>query len=372
MYFFPFITVILTIGIICLLITILIISIVLKKKNESFTADAIIQMWNGDQIKWLKLYEENVGRQADPVTTKYYNSRMIYGLDQVVKDIMNYTSEVYEGRLYMSKQSILITGLLCNAESNIINIRAWFNQLAIHCKDVQFIIVENNSSDNTRALLQEWCDSDHRIHCLCTLPDNKCEQDEKVINLDKLRQTPRWERIREMSRLRNIYIQYIHDNLLYTKYDFMFVMDLDLRGHLYMDGVFHSFYLFQTKQKIEAVSCNGIQKKNLMNYFYYDTFAYVELFSDYIWLTMRDKQKHDRYVHDTITNKYTKNMEPHHVLSAFGGFTIYRTSIFDTYKNIKYNYAPFLISCEHSHFHRYLSNVYVNPRMIYYIEKNMT
>ena len=366
MYFPNIIIFVLTIF--SLIITLFIVSVVGKKYKDFFV---IQEMWNEKQLKWLQIYEEEVGRQADPITKKYYNSRiMVDGFDIIITNIKKYAVEVEEGKAYMYEQSILVTGLLCNAESNIINIKNWFDRISKYCKDIQFIIIENNSSDNTRQVLQDWCDSDTRIRCLCTESNNTCYKDEW--DMDNLRQTARWERIREMSRLRNVYIEYINEHLLYNKYDFMFVIDLDLRGHLYLDGIFHSFYLLKNREEIEAITCNGMEKRNVMDYLYYDSFAYIELFSQYVWSSMKEKQEHDQYVHNYITLKYSRNMESDKVLSAFGGFAIYRTFIFEKYKNVKYKYSPFLISCEHAHFHRQLSHVYVNPRMIYFIEKNLT
>ena len=55
------------------------------------------------------------------------------------------------------------------------------------------------------------------------------------------------------------------------------------------------------------------------------------------------------------------------VLSAFGGFCVYRTSSIIKYK---YDYSPDKLSCEHSHLNSKFNFMYLNPRMVFLITDN--
>jgi hypothetical protein len=162
-------------------------------------------------------------------------------------------------------------------------------------------------------------------------------------------------------------LEFIKNSEKYSDFDYLYVLDLDLNGNLFLDGIFHSMYHFERDSSISAISCNGLVKYGKDGFNYYDSFAYIEYGEKYEWETDFDKRSHDEEVLRYVTEKYTKNMDLDRVYSAFGGLCIYDLSeILES--NAEYDYSKNnKLSCEHTHFHKKLKNIYVNPRMMFLI-----
>jgi hypothetical protein len=179
--------------------------------------------------------------------------------------------------------------------------------------------------------------------------------------------SPSTMRIKKMAMLRNTYLDYI--KRYYSHFDVALVMDMDLDGTLFMDGVFHSMFLFQQKSHIDAIACNGLlRKKN--TFVYYDSFAYVPLNEEIEWQTLFDKHSHDVEVGRYVTQRYLDGKRPlelDRVRSAFGGACLYRVA---SLLGKSYGYSQKGFACEHSYLNTRLKHVYVNPRMIFLIESN--
>jgi hypothetical protein len=169
-----------------------------------------------------------------------------------------------------------------------------------------------------------------------------------------------------MSYLRNLYHEYIKIN--FKTFDYVGVLDMDLKGVLYEDGIFHSVQMMEKDRQIDAVACNGmLWEDSIQQYQYYDSFAHIDVGEPYIFETGKDKQLHDVYVHNSVSHRYRYYEEPREVMSAFGGFCLYRRGSFF---HSRYNYSPTFFSCEHAFFHAKMTKLYVNPRNVFLILEN--
>jgi hypothetical protein len=284
----------------------------------------------------------------------------------IENDLVIYLNQVKNGQEIAKQQKLVLAGLIRNSQMNIPFIKKFYNDLKMQFLDSVFLIVENNSIDETRKGLLDWTQNDPSVIILC---DREMIENQRNCQLpgfetfytDKI---PYSERIQKLSTLRNIYLEYIQKKFL--NYDLMAVLDLDLHGEFFMDGILQSIHHLKNHSSISAISCNGLVK-NKNKYNYYDSFAYIELGGVIEWDTSFDKSSHDYDVLNYTTKKYMKDMKLDQVLSAFGGFCIYNLS--DIIKtNSSYSYSKNeKLSCEHSHFHKTLQNIYVNPRMIFLI-----
>lgn len=292
-----------------------------------------------------------------------YNLQYCENKNQVFlyNEYMNYANEVKKGMKLLGKQKIIVTGLIYNAESQISFLRKWFNELKLLCKECHIVIVENNSVDRTREFCQIWRDSDAKhVHLVCD--SIQCDQDwMENLQYDK---SPFAKRIRKMSFLRNKYVEYISH--YFKDFDYIFVMDFDLRGTLFWDGIFHSIYKMNNNLAIDAVACNGMVNGSFL---YYDSFAYAKDKSELRWNNTMDKQSHDNDVLKYVSKKYKETLNLDVVKSAFGGFCIYR---FNNFVGKYYGYEEDKFTCEHCILHEQLDLMFVNPRMIFIIDENMT
>jgi hypothetical protein len=308
---------------------------------------------NDDFQKW---FESIMYRPIDPFLMKHFKDMN----DEVRKNkIINFSEEAKNGMKLFRNKKIIITGLIYNSESQIQYITEWFNIVKSLCYECHIVIVENNSKDNTRKFCELWRNSDpEHVHLVCN--SLQCDGNWQVIN-DK---SPFSNRIKKMAFLRNKYVEYISKN--FKEMDYVFVIDFDLKGTLFWDGIFHSIFQFYSNPSINVIACNGIVAGSLL---YYDSFAYAKDKSELRWNSTFDKQNHDQDVLQNISQHYQNSLEMDKVMSAFGGFCIYKfVDFIDKY----YGYEEKRFACEHCIYHEQYDNVQLNPKMIFIIEENLT
>lgn len=306
-----------------------------------------------------KLFKNLVKRPIDPITQNYF--KKISKKNIIVNDILHYSNEVNSGRKILKQKDIIVTGLVYNAESLVPKMEEWFNHLTKLCSSCHIVIVENNSVDRTRHYLNLWKQKNPKhVHLVCE--ESECKSFEHLS--ENLTKSAHKSRIEKMSYLRNRYLDYIRQN--FEQADYVFVMDFDLDGVLYWDGVFQSIFKFYVNPDIEMIACNGIVNGSFL---YYDSFAYAKDKNELRWSSTSDKQSHDQDVLQNISRHYQDNLDMDKVASAFGGFSIYN---FENFIQHEYNYYDRGYSCEHCLFHENFQNIQVNPRMLYIIFENKT
>ena len=304
-----------------------------------------------------KEFEARFHRPVDIFRKRCYEN---IDIDIARLKINNYFNEMKRGMKSMQTKSIVIAGLIHNAEQQIRPMKMWFDEMKKLCKSCHIVIVENNSIDNTEVYCKQWQRMDPKhVHLVCD--QTICNNNWKI----KEDKGPESERIEKMSYLRNLYLDYIQANFS-TGIDYVFAMDFDLRGILFWDGLFHSMYCFDKNAKIEALACNGLIEGDLL---YYDSFAFARDRSELRWSSLLDKANHDQEVLLYISKEYEESQELDHVASAFGGFCIYR---FEHFIKHRYGYEKDRYTCEHCVFHENFEHFYVNPNMVFLIQENIT
>jgi len=263
----------------------------------------------------------------------------------------------------MKNSRVVITGLIRDGESRIPNIKRNIAALTQHFAQYAVLIVENDSKDQTRPLLLEWTQEDPNIKVLgCGVNAGSC-----ALNLPRTEgHSMQRNRIVKMAYLRNLYLDYVLRN--YPYFDYLIVIDLDLFGYPYADGIADSFYYLSTNRKINGIAANGLLMSDEGRFFYYDPFAYRPLGRKLDFDTEDEKNKWDKEV---FANAYPKvGSGIMQVLSAFAGLAIYR--IPDILLNNARYFPPEIgkYGCEHVHFHKSLPGIYINPNMIYAIFDN--
>lgn len=348
------------------MIGIVIVGIMIMRTWENYDAPLWFEKIQEEFMKYLE-------RPIDPVHIRYYNIKTTHLSPErsrklITDDLIAYTDNVQKGKKKASDSRIIIAGLIQNGAFQITELIRRCNDITRSFKDYRIVIVENNSIDSTRELLLEWTTKDPKVIILCQDPfqanAEECDLSKVFDRMDPMDHSPMPSRIKRMSFLRNVYMNHIQH--YYKDYDFLCIMDLDLKGSLFMDGLLHSLHLLDENKNMDAIAGNGMLMKNQDEFYYYDSFAHVDQNESMMWENTVDKSDHDTFVHLHITHRYSSQMIPDRVLSAFGGIALYRLSeVVDR----KYNYSSHHLCCEHSFFHKDL-RVYVNPRFLFLIEKN--
>jgi len=315
----------------------------------------------------VSFYHEQFQREPDPLSLFYYR---MFDEPHALSQLDTYRVQVEKGKQYSSEQGVVIAGLIRNQAHNIPYLKQFYERIKSSFKETLFLIVENDSEDSTRYELLQWSTLDPTVMLLCHDSSiNSLSCSIQGFEQPIVENHPYATRICKLSYLRNIYIQYIYQHIDPQRYPYLFIKDLDLHGTFCFDGLFHSMYQFQQNPSINAIGCNGLvsDKQTSSGLRYYDSFAYISLHESDTWNTDFDKHSHDQEVLQYLCDKYKRNMELDRVKSAFGGFCCYRMS--DLFKSqTQYQCTQNeQLGCEHSFFHRSLSNIYVNPRMVYLI-----
>ena len=265
---------------------------------------------------------------------------------------------VDEGLNKMKRKKVIFAGLLRDGEKRIPSMIAKIEAVGKYWKDYRVVIVENDSTDRTRELLLEWRKYNPRVTVL------GCGENVKTCKL-QLPATPdhSWKpsRIRKMAHLRNIYMEYIQEKLF--TWDYLFVIDMDIVGNLYIDGVADSVAQMENNKELDALASYGVAPRG-NGWYFYDPFSHVEKGHSEIWNNAHEKLNHDAAV--WLQSRYSYGDKLEYVRSSFGGATLYKLS---KVISSRYDYAEDKYACEHVFFHKDL-NMAINPSMWHMVFKN--
>ncbi len=230
------------------------------------------------------------------------------------------------------------------------------NHLMSCFKDAHVVIFENDSQDDTKAVLAQWVQSQPNVHVR--------SEDDQGITIPPQSQTgtvSRWfshHRIQKMADYRNRYLEYLSVQSIET--DYVIMVDLDL-AEISIDGIADSF---GQRNDWDAITSNGV-KLSKIGFVYYDTYAFKETLDE----TPQTEQAIYRY--QKLLQGYKPGMPMMRISSGFNGLAIYRS---EAIKGIRYrsvdNHDPVVeAKCEHVTFHQDMSangfdRIFFNPSMV--------
>jgi hypothetical protein len=273
-------------------------------------------------------------------------------------------SQYTEGLNWLKSKKVIIAGLIRNGEDNIEFIKHNIKKVESIFKDYHVLIVENDSTDNTRSLLLEWAEHNSKISILgCGLNADECKLDlPRTIVHDRT-----FNRIKKMVILRNIYLDFITDNLnIFNSYDFVIIWDLDIKGSFYIDGMGMSGHYFKNNPKISALCSNAVYILNIgygSKQLKYDSYAHREQKEnerlkplDGLWKVLD-------------LEKCSDDNDIRELSSCFGGFTIYRLRDLIGHRYFLQQKNEEAL-CEHYTLNKQIGDIYVNPKMVFVILEN--
>lgn len=266
-----------------------------------------------------------------------------------------YNIHIKNGFVKMKNTKIIFSGLCINIEKNILNLKNRFEQLGSYFKDYKVIIFENDSIDNTRNLLKKICKENNNFHLIecedaINCKYNTLQAKEHGIFSDK--------RMQKMIKYRNILLNNIKK--YYANYDVICMTDLDISGPININGIAHSFGLYDRWDAISAYGINGITL-TAGQPMYYDLIAYKD-----------EKYDINKNLFDIIPISYimyTKKIGDDiiKVKSAFAGLELIKMNVIMS--GVDYTPLDNKYTCEHIIFHDNMinhnyNNIYINPNMI--------
>jgi hypothetical protein len=217
-------------------------------------------------------------------------------------------------------------------------------------------------------MLLDWAAKDPSVIVLgCGVNAEKC----KLSTPKTMGHEISFSRIEKMAQLRNIYIDFIKENL--PHYDYMLVFDFDIVGNVFLDGLWDTFHLMETRPEISGITANGVLNLPVIGPYYYDAFAVFSKDSPSCFADHIEKQKDEQRMRDqgkvpsALSGKF--QFRPDfgliEVKSAFAGLGIYRVpKIMES--DASYTLSCKKITCEHTAFSEKLGSVFINPKMVLY------
>ena len=194
-------------------------------------------------------------------------------------------------------EKIVICGVCRNIEAAVSNTIKNIEELGNHFSDYQVVIYENNSTDRTAQLLNDWSNNNPHVLLITEKLPSK--------NLPASRTS-------KIARARNIVLEAVKD-LNYSDFKYLVMVDLDFKKPWPIEEILKTL---EAPIEWDAVSANGVVKGGL----YHDYYAFrdkgfpfgPELNGSKVW------RKH------AFLPKF-KGKEWHSVFSAFGGLALYKT-----------------------------------------------
>lgn len=251
------------------------------------------------------------------------------------------------------RSSVVICGLVRNCSEELSRIREMVEDVSTIFGMYKILIVENDSTDDTREKLLNWAEEDGKVEILgCGLNAKECKlslPESGFLDVSE-------RRMKKMAYLRNLYLKHIREH--YSGYDYTIIWDLDLDGRIYLDGIQNSLGRMAENPEISGMCANSLQY-GLLGWKFYDTFAHLRMgarvvqFPQKIWYNLINPVR------------YKPGTEPVLVRSCFSGFGIYKTS-----RILESLYKPRAdgkVTCEHISFCDRIPGMYVNPSMVYVI-----
>ncbi len=267
-----------------------------------------------------------------------------------------YINDSALGYKVMKESSIVFCGLARDCADALPLMMQRMEEMGSFFKDYAVIIFENDSKDETRTLLEQWSLRNKKVYLLKCGIDN-CKFGETSAYEEGACHKHRMER---MAKFRNMYLDEVRKQ--YINFDYMMVIDMDIKGPWSMDGLATTF----ADCNWDGVFAYGIHTIPYLSgllYGQYDAAAYVPLEGDYCvfssyWKTVKNYLKLNFVT--CFGMKAGDAWVP--VASAFGGMGIYKLK---SIGECRYSGE----SCEHAMFHKCMSEkgngrFYINPSLI--------
>lgn len=252
-----------------------------------------------------------------------------------------------------AKPKIVFIGLVQNCAQFLPAVLRNIENMSSLASESAFLFLENDSTDNSKAVLNNWGNGRANF---------------TLLNFDGLNQLG--VRTVKLEILRNAYVEYLRSNKKLHDFDFVVMVDMDDVGTWPID----LNELKKAMEHLESDSRNAAVFANQLG-IYYDVWAlrHKELCPGDAWEEVIDyKNAHPTLSDEEVFNQTFKKRihsisstdAPIEVDSAFGGLGIYKLSYIlknpnpylgSTLKSLPSTDGSFKISrrqyCEHVHFH---------------------
>ena len=207
------------------------------------------------------------------------------------------------------QEKVLLCGICKNVESALPRTIQILEQVGTLFQDYRVIVYENNSSDKTPLLLQEWAKRNPKVDLQCDF----IKPSDIATTIINHKQDGKFCHVEEIARARNVVLDKAMSKT-YEEYKYIIWMDMDFKLFPNFDGFRE---IFSSTQEWDAVFAYGVDPTNT----YWDWYA----FRDHVFPIGSELLGNDWwYMQKYCQLKPTDKWYP--VYSAFGGCGVYKKS----------------------------------------------
>ena len=276
-------------------------------------------------------------------------------------NIEEYNYLMQHGLDISEDKSIFFCGIVRNAGHSLERNLQVYQKCAKFFKRSEMFLYENDSSDNTLDILQKYSDS---ITFHSETRDDKEYREKINAGEDPLH----YNRCCVLAECRNKYVDYIEENNVRDNFDYICVVDLDIKGSWSYNGFFHSIACLEYFDNAAAMTAYGIvadpaqvktlEQASFDKYIFYDVFAYRPL-------GVKSVEKEMLGTYNMLS--YKRGSELEEVNSNFNGLGIYKSKYFThRYKAVQWDEKS--SDPEHVYLHSKIredgGKIYLNPNLI--------
>ena len=276
---------------------------------------------------------------------------------------------VEKGQHIAAESSIVICVLCRNISDSFKLSTQRLEAIGDMFKEYKIVVFENDSEDDSRALLINWGKTNDSVVMLnCCTDTTTCTPEELQCRLNFSKGYDMGvfsnQRMHMMSMFRNKYLNYVKTHL--NHFDFMMVFDFDLKGAISKEGIYHSI---GSRDNWDAVFANGFMFFPPLSRikFVYDAVAFVEKNTD---ISNSEVKRFFPLQKLYQINSYIYNNKDSFVPvdSAFNGLALYRVP---SILNANYTVLPNPYNCEHIGLHAEMkengyNQTFINKHLILY------
>ena len=265
----------------------------------------------------------------------------------------NYKKIIKDGLKIMKTKKLVVGALFKDSSEVFEKFRKRMDNLKKYFKDVQIVIFENDSKDNSRILLLNWEIEDDKFHTIKCKENNFCLLKKSAAISHGTFST---NRMKKMCEYRNYIKKYIDQ--FYSDFDYFMMIDSDAKGGFSIEGLAYSFGKTLDWDMISAYGSTGVVL-TAGQLIYHDYIAYLDNFNTF------------KELKDAININLTDTTDLIPVDHAFGGLSIYKMS---SIKDVDYTPKDGKYICEHTIFTNNMklkgfNKFFINPNLIFLMGK---
>lgn len=217
--------------------------------------------------------------------------------------------------------NVIICGVVKNAGNKLEQNIEHALQLGKKCDSYKIVIYENNSTDDTKTILNSYAQHPNCVIISEDIADDVIKNNSKIWAYTAITGSDHPCRIEQISNARNRLIDEVKKDA-YSEFNYVVMIDFDAK-YFFKDGILHSLNLVKENRK-RVIYANSTQ--------YYDYYALRSKHSDFNLFGPELMGEHFWKIMNVHQLRLNTTDDLYSVYSAFNGIGVYDKNTFISYR----------------------------------------